>query len=183
MSAKVSAGELSGAHAGVEEDPDDGGVAAVLEGVARAGLEQPGELVEVEDRHGLFGHRGRAHCLHRGPLELAVDDEPAEELLQRAVVLGDGGRCDALVHRGQVALERAAGDRGVAGVQALRVEPVAQGGAARSGRTRWCRGSGSWRAGGCASRRGSRAAARPEAVLDGCSHEARYSSVQPLCGT
>ena len=44
-------------------------------------------------------------------LELAVDDQPAEELLKRPVVLGNRGRSDPLMHLRQIPLEHAPGHR------------------------------------------------------------------------
>ena len=85
-------GQFAGSHSGVDEHADDGQVAAVLEGVPATRRQQRQQLLDREDRDRLLGNRGRSHAFHRRALDLAVVDEPDEELLQAAVVLGDRGR-------------------------------------------------------------------------------------------
>jgi hypothetical protein len=59
-----------------------------------AGRNECEEFGVSQDRHRLLRNRWRRHALHRIGGDLAVVDEEPEQLLKRAVVLGDGGRAD-----------------------------------------------------------------------------------------
>ena len=85
-------GQLGAAHAGVDEQPEDGAVAAVLERGPGAGVEQPPQLLLAQDRWGSLRHLGRAHGRHRAALDLALVGQPLEELLERAEALRQRGR-------------------------------------------------------------------------------------------
>src|SRR3982074_2078157 len=84
--------QLASAHAGVDKQPNDRRISAVLERVALARRKEPRERVIVEDRDRLLRNRWRAHSLHRRPRDLAISDHPFEQLLQRSIALGHGGR-------------------------------------------------------------------------------------------
>jgi hypothetical protein len=64
MSARVRVGQLGAAHASVEEQTDDGGVAPVGEPASRAGRQEPAHVLELKDRYGFLGYLGAAHALH-----------------------------------------------------------------------------------------------------------------------
>jgi hypothetical protein len=61
---QAQADQLGPAGAGVEQEHHDGGIAATLEVLARAGGQQPTQAVLGDDRDGLLGHDGRAHLRH-----------------------------------------------------------------------------------------------------------------------
>ena len=63
-------GDLPAATAGVHEQPDQGGVAAVHELPAVAGSEHGPELVIGEHRNRLLRHSRHAPAVHRGALDL-----------------------------------------------------------------------------------------------------------------
>ena len=78
---------LGAADPGVDEEEDDRGVAAVVEPRTRAGIEELLEiLVAVHGRRRLCDCR-RPHPRHRRLADLALVDEPAEELLETAVAV------------------------------------------------------------------------------------------------
>jgi hypothetical protein len=52
------ADQFAAAHAGVEQEPDDRGVAAVLEGVSFRGGKPLGQGVVIEDGHWFLGYDG-----------------------------------------------------------------------------------------------------------------------------
>ena len=88
-------GELAAAHAAVEEEPDHGVVAAILEVGPCAGVEQLPEVGLAQDGRGSLGHVGRPHRRHRAALDLALGRQPLEELLERAEPLRQGRRSHA----------------------------------------------------------------------------------------
>ena len=78
-------GQLGEAHPGVEEQPNDRHIPAVVEPTALAGREQPPQLVVRVDGRWRLGDVRRSHRRHRVGLEFALGDRPAEERLQRSV--------------------------------------------------------------------------------------------------
>ncbi len=100
-----------------------------------AGRQQRGQRVVLENGHWLLWNRRRAHPLHRRARDLAVVQQPLEQLLQRAVVLGDGGRREtpfAHIARYRSTCSRAIPRRRR---HAARGQVVAEGAARSSGRT------------------------------------------------
>ncbi len=77
---------------GVEEQPEKGLVAAVVERLAVARLEDGANLVQVELLDRLLGHGRRVHLLHRRRRNLAFVDEPLEERGQGSVPVVGGRR-------------------------------------------------------------------------------------------
>src|SRR6266542_9647 len=90
------AGGLGHPDAGVDEQPDDRGVAAVGEVATVARLQQAAELVVGQDRGWFVGELGRLHADHRAPLEFAFGDAPLEERLEAPVAVQGGGGLPAL---------------------------------------------------------------------------------------
>lgn len=84
--AHADANELADAHAGVEKEPHDGHVAAILERVAFARGQESRQFLVGQNRHRLLRDGRNCHALHRGAGDLALLDEPPKQLLQRAVV-------------------------------------------------------------------------------------------------
>lgn len=76
-----------------------------------ADVQQGSQLVVGEDVDRLLGYRRGAHPFHRRPRDLAVLDQAWEQLLQRAVALGDAvaGK-DPVGERRQEGLQVLSGD-------------------------------------------------------------------------
>ena len=92
---QAQAEQLAAAHAGVDEQPDDGLVAHVLEPAGRAGPKQRLELLLAQHPDRLLGHRGWSHAPHRRLADLALFDEEPEELLHGSVAVRDRRRAAA----------------------------------------------------------------------------------------
>jgi hypothetical protein len=108
----AEAAQLAGPHPGVDQQPDNRGVAAVLERVAPARGKKRRERSVAEDRHRLLRDRRRRHPLHRRTRDLPLVGQPPEQLLQRPIVLGDRRRRQATIpHPRQVLLDMLTGDR------------------------------------------------------------------------
>jgi transposase len=88
---KAHAGNLGAARAHVDQQQDEGGVAASLEVAASAGLQEPAKGVLAHQRNGLIGHGGRSHLGHRASGDLAFGLQPAIEHPQAPVAVGGRG--------------------------------------------------------------------------------------------
>jgi hypothetical protein len=73
---------LGPAHAGVDQQQDDGGVATAGEVATLADLEQPGQVLKPDHVDRLFGELRRLHAVHRAGLEVALGHGPLEEGVQ-----------------------------------------------------------------------------------------------------
>ena len=111
----VEAGHLAQSHPGVGEEADERGVAAFLEPGTFAGVDQSAQVGLAEHGHGLLGDLRWPHLRHRRALELVGVDQPAEELLQVAVGLGDGCGLAAGEHLAEERFEVLAGEVGDGG--------------------------------------------------------------------
>jgi hypothetical protein len=78
---------LGAAHAGVDQQQDDGGVAAAGEVATLAGLEQPSEVFGSDYLDGLLGELGRLPAGHRAGLQVALGRRPLEEGVQAPVAV------------------------------------------------------------------------------------------------
>ena len=105
------AGDLGPAEAAIEEEPDEGGVAAVLEGRATAGFLERPELRHGQRVDGGDFDRGRLGAGHRGDCKLAVTDGPREERAEGAVAVGRGRRLPLGKECGHESLDVGARDR------------------------------------------------------------------------
>ena len=85
-------GQLAEAHAGVEEQAHDRGVASRHEPGAGARLQQCPSLVLAEHGNRALGHDRRPHLGHRIGVELLLIQAPGEELLECPKPHG-GSRC------------------------------------------------------------------------------------------
>lgn len=83
---QVDADQLADAHPGVEQQPDNDGVAPIRELLAGADLEQPGQLVGGQDGHWRLGDRRRSELGHRVLGQLVLVDQPPAEPLQSASI-------------------------------------------------------------------------------------------------
>jgi hypothetical protein len=91
--------------------PEDRGVPPPRHILALAGFQQRSELGVSQDRGRIFGDRGRAHPCHRVRGDLALLDEPLEQLLRRAEPHADRGRLEPRVQILDEALDVLARDR------------------------------------------------------------------------
>ena len=81
--ADAQAGELAAADAGVGQQPNDRGVAPILESASRrTSSAARRSSSSVEHRHGLLGDDRRAHVGHRALGDEALFDGPLPERLQ-----------------------------------------------------------------------------------------------------
>src|SRR5215211_7009530 len=88
---QAHAGDLGQAAAGVQQQQDQGAVAAGLEVPPGTGRQQPAQQVLGEHRGGLLGHSWRLHLGHRVGGDLAFLLQPGIEDPQGAVAVGRGG--------------------------------------------------------------------------------------------
>ena len=81
----ADADHLPQPHARVDEQPDDGVIAAAHPVLAAGGVQQGAQLLVRQHGHGAFvGGLRRLHLRHRRHRDLVLLDEPAEPLLQTA---------------------------------------------------------------------------------------------------
>jgi hypothetical protein len=86
---------LGAAHAGINEQQDDGGVTPAGEVPALTGLEKADELLCSDDTDGLLGEVGRLHAVHGAGLKVALGDRPLEERVETPVAVVGGRRLPA----------------------------------------------------------------------------------------
>jgi hypothetical protein len=86
---------LGAAHAGVDEQQDDGGVTPAGEVSALTGLEEADELLCPDDTDGLLREAGRLHAVHGAGLEVAFGHRPLEEGVETPVAVVGGRRLPA----------------------------------------------------------------------------------------
>jgi hypothetical protein len=86
---------LGAAHAGINEQQDDGGVPPAGEVPALTGLEEADELLCPDDTDGLLGEVGRLHAVHGAGLEIPLSDRPLEEGMETPVPVVSGRRLPA----------------------------------------------------------------------------------------
>ena len=101
----TQARELPEAHAGVDQEAQDGGVPPVGEALAATGAEQPVELGLRKHRRRMFRDVRRPHVAHRGLGDLALFDGPREEDFECTVAVGHGGGHVARVEAGEERLD------------------------------------------------------------------------------
>jgi hypothetical protein len=90
------AGDLGGPRSRVGEEQQDGEVSSVVEGPPGARLQQRPDVLHRRDgRRGLWQPR-RPHVSHRTRRDLALFDQPPEELLERSVSHRRGRRLPAV---------------------------------------------------------------------------------------
>jgi hypothetical protein len=87
---------LGAAHAGVDEQQDDGGVTPAGEVSALTGLEEADELLCPDDTDGLLREAGRLHAVHGAGLEVAFGHRPLEEGVETPVAVVGGRRLPAI---------------------------------------------------------------------------------------
>jgi hypothetical protein len=97
--------KFSDPEAGVQEEAEDRRIPSLLEPAALAGIEHSGDFVSSQKRYRLLGHCRRAHLDEGGLRDLFLVLQPAEQLLQGAVVPCHGRGRDHLV-RGAVMVTR-----------------------------------------------------------------------------
>ncbi len=85
-------GQLATTHPGVEEEPNDRVIAALLEAGPGARVQDLPQILLTEDRWGRLGDMRRVHRGHRVALDLALFRQPLEELLERTEPLRNRGR-------------------------------------------------------------------------------------------
>ena len=76
---------LGRAHAGVDQQQDDGGVAAAGEVSTLERLEQASQVLEPNHLDGLLGQLRRLHTVHRAGRQVALGHRPLEEGVQAPV--------------------------------------------------------------------------------------------------
>ena len=86
------AGELAESDAGIDQEEDDRAIPALVESLARCGVQQLLEGLRAEDVRRCLRDRRRLHPGHRRLPDLALVDEPPEELLQAAVTVRSRGQ-------------------------------------------------------------------------------------------
>jgi hypothetical protein len=87
---QLQAGQLGPARASVEQEHEQGGVAAVLEALPGAGREQPPQAVVWDNRDGLLGDDRWSQLGHRVGGDLLLFLQPAVQDLEHLVVGGGG---------------------------------------------------------------------------------------------
>jgi hypothetical protein len=80
------------AHAGVDQQQDDGGVAAAGEVTTLTGSEQPRQVLGPDHVDRLLWQMRRLHAVHRVGRKVALGDRPSEEGVQAPVTVVSGGR-------------------------------------------------------------------------------------------
>jgi site-specific recombinase XerD len=86
---------LGAAHAGIDQQQDDGGVAPAGEVAALAGLEESNQLLCPHHADGLLGKVRWLHAVHGAGVEVSFGHRPLEEGVQAAVAVVGGGRLPA----------------------------------------------------------------------------------------
>ena len=89
---KLQSGNLGEPHAGVQEEPDDGGVPVIFEPSAGRGPQQSIDGCIIKDRNGCLRNRWGPEACHRRDLDELLRHSPAVELLEVAVATRCGGR-------------------------------------------------------------------------------------------
>jgi hypothetical protein len=80
------------AHAGINQQQDDGGVTPAGEVPTLTALEEADELLCPDDTDGLLGKVGRLHAVHGAGLEVSLGDRPLEEGVETPVAVVGGRR-------------------------------------------------------------------------------------------
>src|SRR5688500_5154062 len=88
--------QLGNPQTRVEKEAEDRRVTPCLEVAALAGVNDASDFSRGEKWHRLLRHSRRTHLDEGGLLDLLLMLEPAEQLLQAAVVLGHGSCGDRL---------------------------------------------------------------------------------------
>jgi hypothetical protein len=86
---------LGAAPAAVDQQQDDGGVAATGEVAPLAGREQPSQVLGPDHVDRLLGELGWLHAVHGAGRQVALGDRPLEEGAQAPVAVVGGGRLPA----------------------------------------------------------------------------------------
>jgi hypothetical protein len=80
----AQAGQLRQSHSGIEEEPDNRRISAILKSRAVARLQQQAQLFPGEHGGWLFGHEWPFHVGHWRAEHFSLLDGPSKELLQVA---------------------------------------------------------------------------------------------------
>ncbi len=83
--AEPKASDFGATHPGIEEEQDEGAVAALVEISAVNSLEEAAQFCVAKDCDRHVGHRGRAHPLHRRAFDLAFFEQPPKKLLKPSI--------------------------------------------------------------------------------------------------
>jgi hypothetical protein len=83
------------AHPGVDQQQDDGGVAAAGEVATLTGPEQPSQMLGPNHADRLLGQLGRSHAVHGAGRQVTLGHGPLEEGVQPAVAVVGGRRLPA----------------------------------------------------------------------------------------